>query len=163
MLNPKQGKIAQIDTGIYRQDLGSKTDFEIVNALYSTYYQMSDSDVLAWQVRDRFTHGDVPWDQLSKAGGGDLLRGYTSGRYRDKQMVLAQVEYRQNLSGRHGMVYWVGAGVISDTFSELASADILPNNGIGYRFEVKPRVNLRLDLAFGDGDTGFYFNVNEAF
>ncbi|WP_299570366.1 BamA/TamA family outer membrane protein [uncultured Shewanella sp.] len=163
VLNPEQGKIAQIDTGIYRQDLGSKTDFEIVNALYSTYYQMGDSDVLAWQVRGRFTHGDVPWDQLSKAGGGDLLRGYTSGRYRDKQMVLAQVEYRQNLSGRHGMVYWVGAGVISDTFSELASADILPNTGIGYRFEVKPRVNLRLDLAFGDGDTGFYFNVNEAF
>ncbi|MEZ9235137.1 BamA/TamA family outer membrane protein [Shewanella sp. 10N.286.52.A9] len=163
VLNPEQGKIAQIDVGVYRKDLGSKTDFEVVNALYSTYYPVAGSDVLAWQIRGRFTHGDVPWDQLSKAGGGDLLRGYTSGRYRDKQMLLAQVEYRQNLSGRHGMVYWVGAGVISDKFSELASSDVLPNTGIGYRFEVKPRVNLRLDLAFGDGDSGFYFNVNEAF
>lgn len=163
VLNPEQGRIAQIDTGIYRKELGSKTDFEIVNALYSTYYQVADDDVLAWQIRGRFSHGDVPWDQLSKAGGGDLLRGYTSGRYRDKQMLLAQVEYRQNLSGRHGMVYWVGAGVISEKFSELTSASVLPNTGIGYRFEVKPRVNLRLDLAFGDGDTGFYFNVNEAF
>ncbi|MCL1066384.1 BamA/TamA family outer membrane protein [Shewanella olleyana] len=163
VLNPEQGIIAQIDTGIFRKDLGSKTDFEIVNALYSSYHQIAESDVLAWQVRGRFTHGDVPWDQLSKAGGGDLLRGYTSGRYRDKQMLLAQVEYRQNLSGRHGLVYWVGAGVISDKFSELTSASVLPNTGIGYRFEVKPRVNLRLDLAFGDNDTGFYFNVNEAF
>ncbi|WP_153916079.1 BamA/TamA family outer membrane protein [Shewanella sp. TC10] len=163
VLNPEQGKIAQIDTGIYRKDLGSKTDFEIVNALFSSYHQIAESDILAWQVRGRFTHGDVPWDQLSKAGGGDLLRGYTSGRYRDKQMLLAQVEYRQNLSGRHGLVYWVGAGVISEKFSELTSASVLPNTGIGYRFEVKPRVNLRLDLAFGDGDTGFYFNVNEAF
>ncbi|MGZ9897957.1 BamA/TamA family outer membrane protein [Shewanella gaetbuli] len=163
VLNPQQGKIAQLDVGVYREDLGGKTDFEVFDALYSTYYSVHSDDVLAWQIRGRFTHGDVPWDQLSKVGGGELLRGYTTGRYRDKQMLLAQVEYRLNLPWRHGMVFWAGAGVISDQFSELLTSNLLPNTGVGYRFEVKPKVNLRLDLAFGDGDTGFYFNVNEAF
>ena len=107
--------------------------------------------------------GDIPWDQLSKIGGGDSLRGYTTGRYRDKQMLLTQAEYRLDLPGRHGMVFWAGAGVIADKASELFDQSVLPNYGVGYRFEVKPRVNLRLDMGFGDGDSGFYFNVNEAF
>ncbi|ABV85648.1 BamA/TamA family outer membrane protein [Shewanella pealeana] len=164
VLNPQSGRILEIDATFYRQYLGSKTDFDVYNALYSEYMQTGrGEDILAWQVRGRFTSGDVPWDQLSKAGGGDLLRGYTSGRYRDKQMLMTQVEYRLNLPGRHGMVFWGGAGVIADDVSEFDANKILPNGGVGYRFEVKPRVNLRLDMAFGDGDSGFYFNVNEAF
>ena len=164
VLNPQSGRILEIDATFYRQSFGSKTDFDVYNALYSEYMQTGrGEDILAWQVRGRFTSGDLPWDQLSKAGGGDLLRGYTSGRYRDKQMLMTQVEYRLNFPGRHGMVFWAGAGVIANDISEFDANQILPNGGVGYRFEVKPRVNLRLDMAFGDGDSGFYFNVNEAF
>ncbi|PKH59308.1 hypothetical protein CXF83_21960 [Shewanella sp. Choline-02u-19] len=164
VLNPQSGRILEIDAAFYRQKLGSKTDFDVYNALYSEYMKIGrGEDILAWQLRGRFTSGDVPWDQLSKAGGGSLLRGYTSGRYRDKQMLLTQVEYRLNLPGRHGMVFWGGAGVIADDVSGFNRDTILPNGGVGYRFEVKPRVNLRLDMAWGDGDSGFYFNVNEAF
>jgi len=164
VINPSNGRILQLNSFFYRQFLGSKTDFEVYDLQYSEYMPIArDSDVLAWQIRSRLTHGDVPWDQLSKIGGGSLLRGYNIGRYRDKQMIISQVEYRMNLSGRHGMVYWTGAGMVADQVSEFSLQEILPNVGIGYRFEVKPRVNLRLDLAFAAGETGFYFNVNEAF
>ena len=40
---------------------------------------------------------------------------------------------------------------------------ILPNYGFGYRWEFKKRVNVRLDLGFGKHQTGFIFNINEAF
>ncbi|QIR14912.1 BamA/TamA family outer membrane protein [Shewanella aestuarii] len=161
--NPQQGSISQLEVGIYRESFGGHHDFEVYNALHSAYYPILDDDTLAWQIRGRFSHGDVPWDHLSKIGGGNALRGYTTGRYRDKQMLLAQVEYRQHLTGRHGMVYWVGAGTIADSIDELTFDHLLPNVGVGYRLEVKPKVNLRLDLAYGKGDSGFYFNVNEAF
>ena len=39
----------------------------------------------------------------------------------------------------------------------------LPNFGLGFRFEVEPRMNLRLDLGFGKNSAGFYFSFNEAF
>ncbi|WP_394205740.1 BamA/TamA family outer membrane protein [Shewanella waksmanii] len=162
-LNPQRGRIIELESSWYRQQLGSKTDFEKQAFLYSEYLPVWGSDVIAWQVRGRFLQGDIPWDQLSKIGGGDSLRGYTTGRYRDKQMLLTQAEYRLDLPGRHGMVFWAGAGVIADKASELFDQSVLPNYGVGYRFEVKPRVNLRLDMGFGDGDSGFYFNVNEAF
>ncbi|QFU24714.1 outer membrane protein assembly factor [Shewanella eurypsychrophilus] len=164
VLNPSKGRILQLDAAWYRQALGGKTDFESQSFLYSEYLPVGNSgDVIAWQLHGRFTQGDVPWDKLSKLGGGSHLRGYTSGRYRDKQMLLTQAEYRLNLPGRHGMVFWAGAGTIASEISEFSADELLPNVGIGYRFEVKPNVNLRLDMGFGDGDSGFYFNVNEAF
>ena len=58
---------------------------------------------------------------------------------------------------------WVGAGTIFPNFSELEARHILPNYGFGYRWEFKKRVNVRLDLGFGKHQTGFIFNINEAF
>ncbi|WP_255554963.1 BamA/TamA family outer membrane protein [Moritella sp. 24] len=164
VLSPSSGRLVELDSTWYRQEFGSETDFNVQSLLYSEYLSIGDSgDVFAWQVHGRFTQGDVPWDQLSMLGGGGLLRGYNSGRYRDEQMLLAQMEYRLNLTGRHGMVFWAGAGALADEFAHLSTDELLPTAGVGYRFQVKPKVNLRLDMGFGNGDSGFYFNVNEAF
>jgi len=164
VLSPSSGRLVELDTNWYRQHFGSETDFNVQSLLYSEYLSVGESgDVLAWQVHGRFTQGEVPWDQLSMLGGGGLLRGYNSGRYRDEQMLLAQVEYRLNLPGRHGMVFWGGAGGLAEKVEQLSTDELLPTAGVGYRFQVKPKVNLRLDMGFGNGDSGFYFNVNEAF
>jgi hypothetical protein len=40
---------------------------------------------------------------------------------------------------------------------------VLPNVGVGYRLEVQPRMNLRIDFGWGFETFGFYFNFNEAF
>ena len=38
------------------------------------------------------------------------------------------------------------------------------SRGIGYRWEFKKNVNVRLDYGFGkNGQSGFIFNINEAF
>jgi len=164
VLSPSSGRLIELDTNWYRQNFGSETDFNVQSFLYSEYLSVGESgDVLAWQVHGRFTQGEVPWDQLSMLGGGGLLRGYNSGRYRDEQMLLAQVEYRLDLPGRHGMVFWGGVGGLAEKVEQLLTDELLPTAGMGYRFRVKPKVNLRLDMGFGNGDSGFYFNVNEAF
>lgn len=164
VLSPSDGRLIELDSRWYRQELGSHSDFYVQSLLYCEYLTVGrGADVLAWQLRGRFTQGDVPWDQLSKLGGGSLLRGYNSGRYRDEQMLLAQIEYRLDLPGRHGMVFWGGAGTVAAEVNKFSVGEILPTVGMGYRFQVKPRVNLRLDMGFGDGESGFYFNVNESF
>ena len=41
---------------------------------------------------------------------------------------------------------------------------MLPNVGVGYRWEFKKDVNVRLDVGMGkSGQWGFIFNINEAF
>ena len=119
--------------------------------------------MLAWQVKATLNGGEVPWDHLAKAGGAKALRGYLAGRYRDRQLVLTQLEYRRPLHRRHSMVAWLGAGAIADRLDELQLGQLLPTVGIGYRLEVKQRVNLRLDLGVGDQAVGFYFGINESF
>lgn len=164
ILNPSRGRLLQADVVFYDDTFGSDTDFQKVTLNYSDYWALESlPGILAWQWVGEFNHGDVPWDQMATLGGASRLRGYEQGRYRDKQMTLAQVEYRQPLGGRHGMVYWVGAGTLADKVSELGDEKWLHTLGVGYRFEIKQRVNLRLDMGFGNGENGFYFAVNEAF
>lgn len=39
----------------------------------------------------------------------------------------------------------------------------LPVVGLGYRFALQPRINLRIDAGFGRDSFGFYLNITEAF
>ncbi|ORT92863.1 hypothetical protein B4U18_29235, partial [Klebsiella pneumoniae] len=64
---------------------------------------------------------------------------------------------------RHGIVAWAGAGTMGPSLSSLNNGRWLPSAGVGYRFEFKPRVNVRLDYGIGKGSSGFYFQVGEAF
>jgi len=89
------------------------------------------------------------------------------GRYRDKSMLFFIVEYRHMFRKRsgtmskHGFVAWLGTGSVASSPSRIGTS--LPNGGAGYRFEVQPRMNLRIDIGIGRETRGFYFNFNEAF
>jgi hypothetical protein len=60
-------------------------------------------------------------------------------------------------------VLWLGAGAVGKNVSDLDNHPILPTAGVGYRFEVKPSMNVRLDMGFGKESAGFYFQVAEAY
>ena len=161
-LNASHGRLLQADGGFYTSSADRRHNFRKVAFEYREY-QAIGPGVLAWQLASEFHFGDVTWDNLAKLGGEDRLRGYVLGRYRDRQMVMGQMEYRHDLPGRHGMVYWAGAGTLGHDVSDLGNEPWIHSVGVGYRFELKPRVNLRIDLAWGKGDSGVYVGVSEAF
>lgn len=120
--------------------------------------------ILAGDINGKFNFGTTPWGMLAQVGGSHSMRGYYEGRYRDKNKMECQLELRQHLWGRNGVVAWIGAGSVFDDFSAITMERILPNYGIGYRWEFKKNVNLRLDCGFGKaGQSGVMFSVNEAF
>jgi len=55
----------------------------------------------------------------------------------------------------------LAAGSVAENLGELEHW--LPNAGIGYRLELQPRMNLRIDLGIGKNSSGLYFNMTEAF
>jgi hypothetical protein len=65
-----------------------------------------------------------------------------------------------NLS-RHGFTLFAGLGVLGDKRFNLEGP--LPQYGVGYRFELQPRANVRVDFARGRQSSGIYFNFQEAF
>ncbi|CAH0529507.1 BamA/TamA family outer membrane protein [Vibrio hippocampi] len=163
-LNATQGRLVKLDYTQFDQAFGSDNDFYRLEFVYSDYLPIAAfDDVLAWQLKAESNVGDVSWDQMALLGGAAALRGYEEGRYRDKNLLMMQVEYRQSLAGRHGMVYWAGAGTLADEFNQLGDDPWRTTLGVGYRFEIKKNVNLRLDYGLGNDESGFYFAINEAF
>ncbi len=122
---------------------------------------------LAWQVKSRIGAHDIPWSELSLVGTGYDLRGYVEGRFRDRVTLIALAEFRQMFTrskgrlSRHGFVAWTGAGALGADAGHLHG--IIPNGGVGYRLELQPRSNVRVDIGFGRNSNGVYFNFTEAF
>ena len=73
-------------------------------------------------------------------------------------------ELRQHVWRRNGIVVWAGAGEVFPSFDKLMMRRILPSFGIGYRWEFKKNINIRLDYGRGRfNESNFIFAINEAF
>lgn len=169
-VNAYQGLLVSASLTEYSGLLGSQNNYRVLNIDYRQYQTIGrPGSTLAWQLRYRGAFADVPWAELSLLGTPFDLRGYRWGRYRDRTMLFGIVEYRhmfrkirkRNEVGRHGVVGWLGTGSIASRVKELKHW--LPNGGLGYRFELQPRMNLRFDVGATNDGVGVYLNFNEAF
>jgi len=161
--NAYHGTFVRVEQKFNPRFLGNRYAFSGTTVHASHYSPLWKDAILAATVDCTFTYGNTPWGLLSTFGGPSNMRGYFQGRFRDKSAITACVELRQHIWHRNGIAVWGGAGSVFSHFSQLSAKRILPNYGIGYRWEFKQRVNVRLDLGFGRGTTGFIFNINEAF
>lgn len=174
--NAWEGLYLNAQALFYGSYLGGDNAYQMVLLDYRQYRKLNNMDgrIIAWQAATRMTFGDVPYGEMSQLGNPFDLRGYTWGRYRDKSMFFFLSEYRHTFSkpdgslSKSGFVAWIGGGAIYDLeavdfSSNTGTSRWLPNFGIGYRLELQPRMNLRLDLGMGRESVGFYFNVMEAF
>ena len=58
---------------------------------------------------------------------------------------------------------WGGVGEVFPRLNAINIHDLLPNYGVGLRWEFKKNVNVRFDMGFGKNQSSFVFNINEAF
>ena len=135
----------------------------MTDVIVDWYKRIWKGGVIAIDFHSKFNYGDVPWTMMNRLGGVARMRGYYEGQYRDNNITELQVELRQHIWRRNGIAVWAGAANVYKDFKSFNFKQTLPNYGIGYRWEFKKRVNVRLDLGFGKGSTGFMFNINEAF
>ncbi len=166
--NAWSGWYAYSSGAFYGDYLGSNNHYQIYEIDLRTYHQIHrEGNVIAVKLYTRFGFGDVPYEELTRIGGGDALRGYLSGKYRDKAGVYLLTEWRHmflKTSGdmsNHGIAVWLGSGSIANELSQVT--EWVPNLGVGYRWQVQPRMNLRIDFGIGRESSGLYFNFGEAF
>lgn len=164
LTNPHRGIFLNINQMFRPGFMGNDYAFSTTAFRFDAYQRLGKGTVLAEDIRANLNFGNPSWGMMAELGGTHSMRGYYEGRYRDKHSLEATVELRQHVWKRNGIVVWVGAGTIFPKFSALRSKQILPNAGVGYRWEFKKNVNVRLDYGFGkSGQFGFLFNINEAF
>lgn len=160
---PHKGWYIGLIQRFYPRFLFNKSAFSSTDIAVSHYFGAWRDATVAVNLHGLFTYGNTPWTMLPFVGGSYTMRGYYEGRYRDKNAIDVTVELRQHIWHRNSAVVWVGAGSVFPSFSDLHSRKILPNFGIGYRWEFKKNVNVRLDFGLGKGESGIIFNINEAF
>jgi hypothetical protein len=169
-VNAYHGTLVQVMGTIYGNYLGSNNNYYLLDIDFRNYQQVgkTEGQTFAWTIRGRFTTKDVPYAEMSQLGTPTDLRGYTWGRFRDESMIYFIGEYRHMFKkratgerGKHGFVAWLAGGSILEDVTQINN--FLPNFGIGYRFAVQPRMNVRFDFGAGRDNFGFYFNFTEAF
>ncbi len=166
VVNPYKGSYLEVSTTFNGRMFGSEYRFSRFNLDARRYYRLNKKNhVLALQGIARLTTGDVPFLQLPELGGDRIMRGYYEGRYRDKQHVAVQAEYRAPLFWRIGAVAFAGLGEVAPSIDAFELAEVKPSYGLGLRFLINEaeRVNIRLDYGWGKDTSGFYLEITEAF
>jgi len=167
--NASEGLLIKLEGLFYNKSFGSISDYQIIELDYRQYISIiREGSVLAWQLKSRMGYQDIPWSDMLKLGSSNDLRGYYWGRFRDKSMLFLMMEYRHSFFSRktmkfsrHGLMFWFGGGTVYREPHEIEKG--IFNIGLGYRYELQPRMNLRIDVGFGDESVGVYLGFNEAF
>ena len=144
---------------------GSDFNYTTFTVDASTYFTTAWNHVVALNGYGVFQRGEPPFHLLAMLGGSRKLRGYFEGRFRDKNLLLGQVAYRSPLFWRIGAVAFLGYGGVAPQIADFSLNDFLLAGGAGLRFTLDPEkgINIRFDAGFGQGTSGYYLTIGEAF
>lgn len=169
VLNVRKGFFAELAYLNYNE-AWSTFGFEGITADTRIFRPIGKNNVLAWQAIGQFYSGNVPFNQLSLLGGDSMMRGYYLGRFRDKNQIATQLEFRMlplplGFSKRIGAAVFAGTGTVFPDFSRAAINKVVWSAGGGLRFLLFPKKDIytRFDVAFTEEGSGFYLFIGEAF
>ena len=95
-------------------------------------------------------NAQVPYFLLPWLGSGSTLRGYGTGRFRDRHSLLMTGEWRW-IPNRFAldMALFADAGTVAPRFKDLSFGDLKYDYGIGVRLHGPAVTALRFDVAHG--------------
>jgi outer membrane protein assembly factor BamA len=81
-------------------------------------------------------------------GGSEDLRGFDEFRFRDRNMVVLNAEYRWEAFSGLDLAAFVDAGQVAPRVSDFHLGNFEKSYGVGFRFNTEKSVFLRVDLGF---------------
>ena len=159
------GSFYQFTALFYQKSFGGDFNYSDFQFDLRNFFEVTKGQVLAVQAGAELMGGDVPFNNLARFGGQNLLRGYYDGRYRDKNGAALQAEYRVPVWWRFGVVGFAGIAQVADRVAQFGLNRFWFAAGAGVRFAWSPeeRINIRLDYGIGSHSDGMYITVTEAF
>jgi outer membrane protein assembly factor BamA len=151
----------------YKKAIGSDFEFNDYLLDLRRYFKLTRGHLLTFQLFGNFARGYPPFYEMPRLGGAVTMRGYYEGRYRDRNYVAAQAEYKTWLveKWKLGIVVFGGIGDVADELDDLILKDFKYSYGFGLRyiFDEKERLTVRADFGFGKNTSGVYFAMQETF
>lgn len=114
-------------------------------------------------LSDRSDGQAVPFYLSPTYGGLNVGRGYPTFRFRDRNLLALQTEYRYQINQLVSGAIFVDSGQVAPRVGAIAWSQFKTTYGTGVRFGASGGAALRFDLAFGGEGTTFIFGLGHAF
>jgi outer membrane protein assembly factor BamA len=165
ILFPQRGLYADFGSTFFSSVFGSQYKFQQYTLDVRKYFGFGKRRVLALQAYTQHNTNNPPFRMLAMMGNSQLMRGYYQGRYRERDYIAAQTEYRFPVYKRFGMTAFAALGQVAHTYHKMAIDQFWPAYGVGlrYLYNKNENINIRVDLGFGPGMNGQYVTIGEAF
>ena len=179
-LNPQGGYYLNAQYRPNPKALGSTTSYQsllLEGRLYLHPVPHSSNILALWSYNAFTLNGNPPFLDLPATGWdtySNLGRGYIQGRFRGKNLIYGEAEYRFAITHNHllGGVVFANAqsatelSVVKGQVEDGKFEKIAPAVGGGLRLNLNKasRTNLAIDYGFGlDGSRGLALNLGEVF
>ena len=164
-LYPRKGETGDLVWLFGVKSLGSDFTHNKMTLDANIYRPLTKTTVIAGRAALCAVSSGAPFYDLCLYGSSSDLRGYESGRFRDRASWATQLEVRQKLFGRFGAVAFAGLGGSAPKWSDIGDGKFLPAAGLGLRYQPSrdTPINLRVDYAWGRDSQALYVGVGEAF
>ena len=106
---------------------------------------------------------EIPYFMLPSLGGGSNLRGYSSWRFRDRNSLLLQGEWRIMVNRYLDTVFFADAGKVERLTADLNLDGLKHDFGFGARFHTPLVTPLRIDLAKSPEGLALVFATSAVF
>jgi outer membrane protein assembly factor BamA len=164
-VNPRNGFYYNVIFRVNAKAFGSTYSWNSLYVDSRKYYSFAKKRHKILAVRGLYwgTYGDVPYLNLPATFqdlNGRAGRGYSTNRFRGKQMLFAEAEYRFDISDRGflGATVFLNAQSLTEPSEKFET--IAPAAGVGLRLKFNRRSDTNIALDFAYGRDGFNFNVN---
>jgi hypothetical protein len=171
--NPNNGFYTNIQYRNFTKLLGSERNYQMLFMDVRKYIRIpscSRSVLAFWYYSGFVLSGTPAYMELPSTGwdfSNNLGRGYVQGRFRGRNLLYFESEYRFAIS-RNGLIGGTVFGNLQ-SYTEFPSnkfQTVVPGGGVGLRIKMNKfsKVNLTIDYGFGvHGSHGFFFNLGEVF
>ena len=166
--NPRSGGLYQIEGGYYRdRDLGAYSFRRWTMEAQQYFPFFNERRVIAVRGKLELTNANsnqaVPFFLMPTVGGSDDLRGYREFRFRDRNAVVFNLEYRwEAFSGLDLALFGDAANVFKEV-DEIRLKKLKTAYGFGFRFNTEQSVFWRIDFGFSPEGMRPFIKFNHVF
>ena len=164
-IRAKKGSYIFMSYDMYGKALGSEHSYNSFILDARKYTTPIPQLTIAGQFYSEYKTGNVPIQSMAVLGGTERMRGIYENRYRDKTVLMSQLELRFPIVWIIGGAVFGGLGQVGPSFNDYKFDEFKYGYGAGLRLLIDEKTSsvLRFDVSFREGGYSIFVGFNEAF
>jgi len=163
--NPSKGSDASLMAGLF-YDLDDQFKFWRLSADLRHHIHLFYNRILSLRLAGEairpLAGAEIPFYYLSELGRQETIRGFSRGRFRERDMVLASVEYHYPVWRMMNAMLFVDVGQVAhNIFSDISPDDIEFGYGGGVQIWGSEKLMTTFFTGKSRNELRFYFVLNQ--